>query len=199
MNWFGLAGGVTTLIVIAVSLFVPWWQLTVGESVIAANVSPIYTNFDFIGNSFTVPLVWAINLSCILYLVAAGVAMLIYSIKPTKSYSKRLLGFSYRTPLLFIILFIIGLIALTLIIQSMFSLSVPLFGSTEVSLPLSATEGVNVSVLLSAGFLWPFYLAIASATLCIAARFYHKRILPSVAAAPTVAASTIAPTTTAPA
>lgn len=193
MNWFGLAGGITTLIVIAVSLFVPWWQLTVGDSVIAANVSPIYTNFDFVGNSFSVPLVWAINLSCILYLVAGGVAMLIYSIVPTKSYAKRLLGFSYRTPLVFIILFIIGLIALTLIIQGMFSLSVPLFGSTEASLPSSATQGANVSVLLSAGFLWPFYLAIASAAFCIGARLYHKRVVPLASTTASASVTTVAP------
>jgi hypothetical protein len=178
INWFGLAGGITTILLIAISLFIPWWQLTVGDSIVAANVSPLYTNFDLIGNTFTVPLLWAINLACILYLVAGGIIMLIYSVKPTKPYAKRLLGFSYRKPLYFVIIFVIGLFALTLIVQSMFSLSVPLVGSAEVNLPSSMTQGTNVSVLLSAGFLWPFWLAVASAVLSIGARLYHKRILP---------------------
>ncbi|MGZ4850855.1 MAG: hypothetical protein ACXV2C_05695 [Candidatus Bathyarchaeia archaeon] len=195
MNWFGLAGGIATVLLVAVSLFVPWWQLTVGSSsIVAANVSPIYTNFDLIGNTFTVPLMLAVNLSCILLALAGGIVMLIYSVKPMKPYAKRLLGFSYRTPLYFIVVFIIGLIALTLIIQALFGFNVPLFGSAEVQLPSSATQGVNVSVLMSAGFLWPFYLAVTSAVLCIGARLYHKRVLPQTATtAPGSAMTTVAP------
>ena len=185
INWFGLAGGIATILLIAVSMFVPWWQLTVGDSIVAAGVSPIYTNFSLIGNSFTVPLLFAINLSCILLSLAGGIVMLIYSLRPTRPYAKSLLGFSYKTPLLFVVVFVIGLIALTSIIQAMFSFNVPLLGTTEVNLPSNATEGMNVSVLLSAGFVWPFYLAIASAVLCLGARLYHKRILlPITAAAP---------------
>ena len=167
------------ILLVAVSVFVPWWQLRVGDSVVAANVSPIYTNFDLIGNSFTVPLVFAINLSCILLSVAGGVVMLLYSVMPTKPYAKRLLGFSYRTPLLFIIVFVIGLFVLTFLIQALFGFSVPIVGSTVIQLPqYMMPEGMNVSVQLSADFLWPFYLAIVSAVLCIVARVYHSRLTP---------------------
>jgi len=196
VNWFGLAGGITIILLIVVSLFVPWWQITVGDNLIAANVSPLYTNFDFIGNSFTVPLIWAINLASILYLTAGGIIMLIYSIKPTKQYSKRLLGFSYRKPLYFVVFFVIGLVALTLIIQTMLNLSVPLMGSNEIALPSNMTGGVNISVLVSAGFLWPFWLAVVSAGLCIAARLYHKRIVPPTpSVAPLPETTTVAPPT----
>jgi NADH:ubiquinone oxidoreductase subunit 6 (subunit J) len=191
LNWFGIAGGITIILLIAISLFVPWWQLTVGDSLIAANVSPLYTNFELIGNSFTIPLLWAINLASILYLTAGGIVMLIYSIKPTKSYSKRLLGFSYRKPLYFVVFFVIGLVALTLIIQTMFNLSVSLMGSNEIALPSNMTQGVNISVLVSAGFLWPFWLAVVSAGLCVAARLYHKRIVP-----PTPSTASLPETTT---
>lgn len=194
INWFGLAGGIATILLIAVSMFVPWWQLTVGDSLVAANVSPIYTNFSLIGNSFTVPLLFAINLSCILLSLVGGIVMLIYSLRPTRPYAKSLLGFSYKTPLLFVVVFVIGLIALTSIIQAMFSFNVPLLGTTEVNLPSNATAGMNVKVLLSAGFVWPFYLAIASAVLCIGARLYHKRILrPITAAAPSLGIATSTP------
>jgi len=194
INWFGLAGGATTILLIAISLFIPWWRLTVGDSVVAANVSPLHTSFDLIGNSFTVPLLWAVNLACILYLVAGSIIMLIYSVKPTKPYAKRLLGFSYRKPLYFVIIFLIGLLVLTFVIQSLLSLSIPLVGSMEVKLPSNMTQGTNVSVLMSAGFLWPFWLAVASAVLCVAARFYHKRLLPpSAVAAPAPVTTTVAP------
>ena len=76
INWFGLAGGIVTILLIAISVFVPWWRLTVGDSLVAANVSPIYTNFNLVGNSFTVPLLFAINLSCILLSLVGGVMML---------------------------------------------------------------------------------------------------------------------------
>ena len=198
LNWFGLAGGITIILLIAISLFVPWWQLTVGDSLIAANVSPLYTNFELIGNSFTIPLIWAINLASILYLTAGGIVMLIYSIKPTKSYSKRLLGFSYRKPLYFVVFFVIGLVALTLIIQTMFNLSVPLMGSNEIALPSNMTQGVNISVLVSAGFLWPFWLAVVSAGLCIAARLYHKRIVPPTPSTASLPESTTVAPPTAP-
>ncbi len=183
INWFGLVGGIATILLVPISVFIPWWQLTVGDSLIAANVSPIYTNFSLIGNSFAIPLLFAINLSCILLSLAGGIVMLVYSLRPTKPYAKTLLGFSYKTPLLFVVVFVIGLVALTFIVQSLFSFSVPLLGTAEVMLPSNTTQGVNVSVLLSAGFLWPFYLAIASAILCVGARLYHKRLLSSVAVA----------------
>jgi hypothetical protein len=196
INWFGIAGGIATILLIAISVFVPWWQLRVGDSVVAANVSPMYTNFNLIGNSFTVPLLFAINLSCVLLSLAGGIVMLIYSVKPTKPYAKRLLGFSYKTPLVFVLVFLTGLIALTFLIQTLFSFGVPLIGTAQINLPSYLTQGMNVSVLLSAGFLWPFYLAVASAILCVAARLYHKRIMPPASTtrpAPSPVVTTTAP------
>jgi len=191
MNWFGLTGGITTLIVIVVSMFVPWWQLRVGDSIIAANVSPLYTNFDMIGNSFTLPAIMALNISCILLSLIGAVLILLYTVKPTKPYAKTLLNFSFATPLFFLVIFLVGLVALTFIVQVLFSFSVPLLGSANIQLPSNTTQGVNVSVQVTAEFLWPFYLAIASSVLCIGARLYHKRILP-----PTATPAPITPTTT---
>ena len=192
MNWFGLAGGVTIIVLIIVSLFSPWWQITVGEDLVKANVSPVNTNFNFLGNAFTIPLLWALSLSSLLALVASGIAMLIYSIMPTKSYSKHLLDFAYKKPLFILLFFVIVLFALTQIIQAMFSLNVPMIGSTTVTLPESMTYGVTIAVLISAEFQWPFWLAAIAAGLCIAARLYHKR-----AATIQVSATATAPPTAA--
>jgi hypothetical protein len=177
INWFGLAGGVTTIAVIIVSLFNPWWQLTVGEHVAKANVSPFNTNFDLLGTTFTIPLIWALNAVSLLSLVASSVAMMVYSIRPTKSYSKHLLGFAYKKPLYLLLLFVSILFALTLLAQAVFSFNVPLTGSTTSTLPTSFTHDTTVNVLLSAAFQWPFWLAMVAAGLCVAARIYHKRII----------------------
>jgi hypothetical protein len=176
INWFGLAGSVAIIVLIIISLFVPWWQLTVGDDLVKANASPVNTNFNFAGDSFTIPLMWALNIGSIISLTAGGIAVLIYSVKPAESYSKRLLNFGYRKPLYSLLFFVIGLLAITMLIKSIFSLDVPLIGSVRTTLPQSMTQGTTVSVLMSAAFIWPFWLAAVAAGLCITARFYHKKI-----------------------
>ena len=177
LNWFGLAGSISIFVLIIISLFISWWQLTVGDDLVKANASPIYTNFNFLSDSFTIPLLLALNIGSIISLAAGGIALLIYSVKPAGSYSKRLLGFGYRKPLYSVVLFVIGLFIITFIVKAVFSLDVPLVGSSVITLPQSMTQGTTVSVPMSAVFLWPFWLAVAAAGLCIAARFYHSKIV----------------------
>jgi hypothetical protein len=177
MNWFGLAGGLTIVVLIAISLFVPWWQLTVGDDLVRANASPINTNFNFAGTSFTIPLIWALNVASIIFLSAGGIAMLVYSVSPSKSYSEKLLGFSYKKPLYALLLFVVVLILITFLVKSVFNFEVPLLGSIETTLPAEITNGTNISVLMSANFVWPFWLAVLATTLCIIAKFYHKKIV----------------------
>jgi hypothetical protein len=177
MNWFGLAGGLTIVVLIAISLFVPWWQLTVGDDLVRANASPINTNFNFAGTSFTIPLIWALNVASIIFLSAGGIAMLVYSVSPSKSFSEKLLGFSYRKPLYAILLFVVVLILITFLVKSVFNFEVPLLGSIETTLPAEITNGTNISVFMTANFVWPFWLAALATTLCIMAKFYHKKIV----------------------
>ena len=40
------------------------------------------------------------------------------------------------------------------------------------------TQGTNVNVLMEAVFQWPFILALTAAGLCIAAKFYEKKVIP---------------------
>ena len=201
LNWFGLVGGALTIVVVVVSLFSPWWQLTVGDNFVQANASPVNTNFSFLGTAFTIPLIWALNIVSSLSLILSGVAMLVYSVMPAKSYSKHLLGFAYKKPLYTLIFFVAGLFEVTFILQAVVGIAVPLMGSTTVTLPQAFTSSVTISVLLSAGFQYPFWLAIVAAGLCIAARLYHKKVAAPkqptepVAVAPPASA---APETTAP-
>lgn len=179
INWFGLAGGVTTILVIAVSLFYPWWQLTVGDDLLKVNASPVNTNFGFLGTTFTIPFIWALNIVSILILLASGIAMLVYSIIPRKPYSEHLLGFGYKKPLFTLLFFVIGLLVTTLICQAVLSMNVPLMGSTTSTLPIPFASGITISVLLSAAFQWSFWLAVVAAGLCIAARLYHRKVAPA--------------------
>jgi len=176
INWFGLAGGITTIIVVAVTMLVPWWQLMVGDELLTVNASPVHTNFGFLETGFTIPLIWAFNIVSLLTLVTSGVAMLVYSILPAKTFSKHLLGFGYKKPLFTVLFFVIGLVAVTLILQAVINFNIPLMGSTTNTLPLALGSGVTVSVVMSAGFQWSFWLAVVAAGLCIAARLYHKKV-----------------------
>ena len=102
--------------------------------------------------------------------------MLIYSVKPDKSYSKKLLGFSYNKPLFAVILFVVELIALTLIAKSIGGFNVPLMGPGIIQLPQMA-QGVTISVSVLAAFDWPFYFAIVVAGICVAARLFHRKVV----------------------
>ena len=179
INWFGFVGGISLIVLIIVSVFVPWWQLTVGDDLLTANVSPLNTNFNFIDNSLTIPLIMALNITSVISLGAAGIVMLIYSVTPLKPYSKKLLGFAYRKPLYSVLLFLIGLILITILAGSLVKLNIPLFGSQLSTLPADMTQGATVSVSMNAGFQWPFLFAIIATGLCIGARVYHNKILPT--------------------
>jgi hypothetical protein len=183
INWFGLAGGAGTIALIVVSLFVPWWIFKVGSGsatgsgLVEAYVSPVNTIFSGLGNDcFTVPLMWAMNLTSLLTLAAGGIIMLIYSVEPSKPYSKRLLDFSYKKPLYSVAFFVVSLLALSLLVKGILGSSLPLTGSAIVQVPQAMTKGASISIFVSADFLWPFWLGVVMAGLCVAARLYHRRI-----------------------
>lgn len=177
VNWFGLAGGVSVLGLIVVSFFVPWWQLVVGDGLMTTNVSPLNTNFDLFGNGVSVPLIVALNVASLISLSAGGILMLVYSVRPLSVHSSRLLGFSYKKPLYSVVFFLAGLMVTVAVVGSLFSISVPLLGSQTSTLPAEYTEGVTLRVLMSAGFQWPFLLAITAAGLCIGAKIYHQKVI----------------------
>lgn len=181
INWLALVAGVLTFVVVAVSFYTPWWQLTIGQDLIKINADPVNTNFGVFGAQFTIPLIWALNVASILTLVAAGAIMLIYSVVPTKPYALQLLGFSWKKPLYAVVAFAVGLAAIVFIVGH-FGITIPLTGSATMTLPGSWTMGATVSATVSAAFQLPFYLAIVVAALCIGARIYHRQIAKPTAA-----------------
>jgi hypothetical protein len=176
INWLALVAGILVLVLIPLSFISPWWQLTIGENLLTVKSSPVNSYFGFMATNLVVPLLWALNLTVILFLLASGVAMLIYSFVAAKPYSKDLLDFAYRKPLYMVIFFVAGLIGTILVLQAALKLDIPLMGTSNITLPSSLTNGADVSVVVVAGFGWAFWLAVAAAAMCIAARIYHRKL-----------------------
>jgi hypothetical protein len=176
VNWFGFVAGIITLIVLAVSLFIPWWQLTVGDNLFNVNASPVNTSFGLFGNQFTLPLISALNIVSVLIFTTGGLVMLFYSLKPTKSYSRQLLGFCYKKPLFSLIAFVAGLLIFASI-ASLFGIKVPISGSGTVNVPSGFLTWASVETSVSGSFQLPFWLGVVAATMSIAARLYHGRII----------------------
>lgn len=177
INWAGLAGGITTIVVVITSLFYPWWQLRVGDGLVIANASPLNTSFDVLGQSATMPLFWAINIAGLLTFSLSGITMIIYSLIPRKSYSKTLLDFSYKKPLYTVLIFTIILFAATILAQALLNFNVPMAGATNSTFSIPLVQDTTISVLISTGFQLPFWLAIVASGHCIGARIYHKRVI----------------------
>ena len=168
--------GITTILLIVVSLFVPWWVVQVGDGLFQINTSPLNTNFSIAGSQpFAIPIIWAINLATILTLSAGGILIFIYSLVPAKPYGRKLLDFSYKKPLYSVVFFVISLISLIIVVRSAFGIDIPIIGEQTIRLPQSMTFGTTVTALVTSNFAWPFWLAIATAGLCVAARLFHNR------------------------
>jgi hypothetical protein len=183
INWVGLAGGSLTIAIVALSFFIPWWFLSADvnseavtvNGLLRAGLSPLNTNISLVGASLTIPLLVALNIIGLLSMLLSGIVMVVYSVLPTKPYSKHLLGFAYKKPLILVVLFVVSLVAVSAFVQAFAGFSVPLMGSGALPLPESI-GGSNVDLLVSTGFLLPFWLAIVAAGLCIGARIYHKQL-----------------------
>jgi hypothetical protein len=176
VNWFALIGGILVLLLLPISIYFSWWQLSIGKNLLAFNVSPVNTNISFFGNQFSSPLFWAMNITGGLTFLASGIIMLIYALVPAKPYSKDLLSFSYRKPLYIVVLYLAGLLVMTFAAQAFLGQGIPIIGSANLTLPTSMTMGANISVLVTSAFQWPFYLAIIAAGLSIIARVYHIKL-----------------------
>jgi len=208
LNWFALAAGVLMLVVVALSIFTPWWKLQIGSGTgfVAVNANPFYTNISLLRLNFVIPILFAVNIAMIALFTASGVIFIIYSIKPTKSYSKHLLSYGWKRPLYTIIGFIV-VIAVILyvvpeVINSMGHTSmvpvplVPLIGSSVIQLPsgmFGNSNSIQIGITVITTFEYTFYLGVAAAVLGIVARVYHPRIVSNAVAPPPAAVSTPTP------
>ena len=181
INWFGIVGGILTIIVIIASVYNPWWQLVVGDGIMKINASPMNTNFGLFGTHFVIPLIYALNISSILTFACSGTIMLVYSLATTKPYAKELLKFSWKKPIYSVITNITCLTMIIILTNIITGIKIPLIGATTTTLPTQYTGNANIIVNLTSAFQWPFYLAIATAMLCILAKIYHdKKIAPTI-------------------
>jgi len=187
VNWFALVGGVLTLVLAVASLFVPWWQITVGHTLAKIGLSPVNLSTDIVGYSVALPIIMAISWMFMVMLASAGIVLTVYSIMPARPYSKRLLGFAYQKPLGTLIGFLVLMLLVTnggtifgmMVGSSNMSgadLNVPWVGAKTLQLPSSISQGAIHGIAVSTEFGWTFWLAVAVAGLCVAARLYHKKL-----------------------
>lgn len=177
INWFGLGGSIATFALVILSLVYasPWWQLAIGQELVYVNLSPLNFNVNLFGTTILIPLLWFINLAFLLSFIACAVALLIYSIIPKRGYSESLLNFAYKRPLVALIFFLIFLFAGAALIGMFLKFSIPIMGSTTTFMSMGE---MTIRLPITAGFTWTFWLAVAAAVLCIAAKIYHRRIVP---------------------
>jgi len=177
INWFALTASITTFVLLILSVYIPWWKLTLGSDFLTIYASPIVTNFGLHGSQFNIPLIWAWNLANILLFTAGGIVMLAYSFFPTKPWSVDLIGFAWRKPIWAFASFTIGLVVLVFA-AGFFGMNFPLMGTEYVTfafpdfIPISA----SISSEVTATFMLPFWFAIFTVAMCAAARIQHERI-----------------------
>lgn len=177
INFVAMAAAVSTLVLVVVSWFVPWWKLTMGNNpeIAIVNVSPVHINLTVLSTPLTIPLVWALSIIGLLTLTLGAIVLLIYSVKPNKPYSMKLLGFGYKKPFLEVIFLVISLVGISFGVETFTGVAIPIVGSGTMTLPEGLTGGQNVVVNVTASFEWPFYFAMVVVGLCVAARLYHKK------------------------
>lgn len=176
INWPGLACSITaaTLVVLSVLYAAPWWQVTIGDGLGQVDISPLDYKANLAGASIEIPIIWFLNLGSKLTMLACAVAMLIYSVATQKAFSKQLLGFAYKKPLLMFVLFAVMLVVSIYIVGTFVDVNVPLMGTTTL---LLSAGGVTANVPISTSLTWVFWLAFATAVLAIAAKIYDWKVL----------------------
>jgi len=176
VNWPGLACAVTasTLVLLSFLYTSPWWQVEIGDNVARANISPLNYNANLIGTSIEVPIIWFANLIFKLTFIACAVALFMYSVATQKPYSKKLLNFAYKKPIIVFILFVVVLVGTLYIAGNFIGIGVPLSGAS--TLTMSAGED-TANVPISTSFTWVFWLAAATAVLALVAKIYDWKII----------------------
>jgi len=180
------------LVVVALSIFVPWWKLQIGSGTgfVTINASPFYTNFGVLHLNFVIPILFAINIATMALFTASGIIFIIYSVKPAKSYSKHLLSYGWKRPIYTLVGFIVVIMLIIYvapdIVNTMGHTStvnvpiVPLMGSSVIQLPSNIfgnSNSVQIGITVITTFEYTFYLAVVATALGIAARIYHRRIV----------------------
>jgi len=175
VNWPGLACSISaaTIVLLSVLYEAPWWRVAIGDGVGEAEISPLNYKANLAGASIEVPIIWFLNIGSKLTMTSCAVVMFLYSVTTQKSFSRQLLGFAYKKPLLLLGLFAVMLVVSTMYVETFFGVYVPLMGTSTV---LFSDGGATVNVPVSTSFTWVFWLAVVTAVLAIGAKIYDWKV-----------------------
>lgn len=176
INWPGLFGAATLAFVLFLSLAyrAPWWQLVIADELGHVSVSPLDAEIRLLGSTIDIPLLWYVNLGAKLTMLLVAASLLVYSLNTGKSYSRKLLDACYRKPVYMVLSIILLCVVTRLLVGSLFNFDIPLVGASRVAI---SSNGVTISVPITASFQWVFWLALLSALLAISAKVYHHRFI----------------------
>lgn len=176
VNWPGLVCAVTTATLVLLSFLYasPWWQVKVGDGVAQANISPLDYSANLLGTSIEVPIIWFMNLSSKLTFIACAVALFIYSVATQKSFSRNLLKFGYKKPIMIFILFVVILVGASYAGGSFIGISVPLSGVSTQTISMGE---ITASIPISTSFTGVFWLAAATAVLALITKIYDWKVI----------------------
>jgi len=175
VNWPGLACslGAVALVLLSVLYRAAWWCVLIGDGVGQAEISPLDFRMSLVGVSVEVPIIRFLNVGSRLTFVACAVVMFVYSVMARRSFSRYLLGFAYKKPLLMLGFFAVMLVVSALYVEAFFGVYVPLMGTVNV---LVSEGGTTAKVPVSTSFTWVFWLAVATAVLALVAKIYDLKV-----------------------
>lgn len=177
INPLGLIGGTLMIIILLSSMFYGefWWEMTIGEGIGCIRVSALNYEIEFLGSSMEIKILWFINMVFKLLLIESAIALLICSIMPGKNFSDKLLNFAYLKPLLILLTFIVFLLILLLLLPLIaFRVSLPIMGSSSVSIRLGSAR---IDALVKSKFTNSFWIMVAAALVYLSAHTYHNKII----------------------
>jgi hypothetical protein len=191
-NWFGLVSGILMMLL---PFLGPWWIGTVGRGAMEIKLSPFDLSISLLYLPIHSSMIEFFLLAAKITFVVSGVFMLLSSVFPMRWWSRRLFMFGVMKPFWSVV----GLVALLIVSGMIFNFALPsvlpsliggeqenvkvnidvpyVCGSTVSTVEVENMATVTAPVLFSlTGIFW---LAVATAVLCIIARFYRRRLVPS--------------------
>ncbi len=182
-NWPGVVGGI---LLIVLPFTGSWWVMHVGKGAFEVSLSPFTTEILMFGKIVMSPLLYWLNIAFTILMLLFGILLLVGSIafanEKYKFTADTLVRLNSRKPLYLVIVFTIGLAAVSWYLGQMllaggFSGSFPvLIGEGTASM---VSGGFTIMVPVSLGLTTSYWIGLVASIIAIFAGLYQKKINPA--------------------